>query len=258
MCCQLFIPFSKDLKLPSGEQFEISATPQQRWNYIDRNRFKIDKNNPEHIKKYFNIGDNWKGEVAPGIYEVEYEYNTMAGLHIISSKSWICYVNKITNTAFVKIMEPYDTAKEYDHGINMAIFCSGLETGYIETEVKTPLYTLQPKESFTYKEIQGAAKIETSPVLDVNLTGVITKKLHFNKETKSLEGSYGVFIEGQAVLILKDSNGKIVEEVILEEVNPLKVLQLRQKISVDKSVKVIDIVVRGSKSENHVLDSLKI
>ncbi|WP_373942581.1 hypothetical protein OEG92_05020 [Polaribacter sejongensis] len=253
-----FIPFSEDLKLPSGEQFEISATPQQRWNYIDRNRFKIDKNNPEHIKKYFNIGDNWKGEVAPGIYEVEYEYNTMAGLHIISSKSWICYVNKITNTAFVKIMEPYDAAKEYDHGINMAIFCSGLETGYIETEVKTPLYTLQSKESFTYKEIQGAAKIETSPALDVNLTGVITKKLHFNKETKSLEGSYGVFIEGQAVLILKNSNGKIVEEVILEEVNPLKVLQLRQKISVDKSVKVIDIVVRGSKSENHVLDSLKI
>ncbi|WP_343328621.1 hypothetical protein [Polaribacter staleyi] len=252
-----FIPFSEDLKLPSGAQFEISATPQQRWNFINRNRFKIDKNNPEDVKKYFNQGTNWKGEVAPGIYEVEYDYNAMAGLHIISSKSWICYVNKITNTAFVKIMEPYNEALEYDHGINMAIFCSGLETGYLETEVKTPLYTLQPQESFRYKEIHGAAKIESSPILDVNLTGIITEKLQINKETKVLKGSYGVFIEGQSLLLLKDKSGKIVEEIKLEAVNPLKELKLQYSISIKKMITKIVLVVRDSKSVNHVLDLLE-
>lgn len=253
-----FIPFSEDLKLPSGEQMEISATPKQRWRYINRNRFKLDKNNPEHIKKYFNRGTNWKGEVAPGIYEVEYDYNAMAGLHIISSKSWIAYVNKITNTAFVKIMEPYDEAKEYDHGINMAIFCSGLETGYIETEVKTPLYKLQPKESFNYKEIHGAAKIESSPILDVNQTGIITKNLSIDKERKIVKGSYGVFIEGKAVLFLTDAKGKVVKEIPLEEVNPLKELKVNTKIKLVKKVKQIALIVKDSKSVNHVLDFLKI
>ncbi|MCL7752659.1 hypothetical protein [Polaribacter sp. Z022] len=250
-----FIPFSKDLKLPNGEQLEISATPEQRWRYINRNRFKLDKNNPEHIKKYFNRGNNWKGEVAPGIYEVEYDYNAMAGLHIISSKSWIGYVNKITNTAFVKIMEPYNPKLEYDHGLNMAIFCSGLETGYIETEVKTPLYTIQPRESFNYKEIHGAAKIESSPILDVNHTGVITKKL-FYKNNK-INGSYGVFYEGTAILSLKNKKGKVIKEISLENVNPLKVLKLETKINLSKKVKSIDLLVRDSKSVDHVLDSLQ-
>jgi hypothetical protein len=251
-----FIPFSEDLKLPNGEQFEISATAEQRWRYINRNRFKLDKNNPEHVEKYFNKGTNWKGEVAPGIYEVEYDYNAMAGLHIISSKSWIAYVNKITNTAFVKIMEPYNSKLEYDHGINMAIFCSGLETGYLETEVKTPLYKLNPKESFNYKEIHGAAKIEGAPILDVNQTGVITKKLHYNKETKTVKGSYGVFIEGKAILYLLDERGKVNKSVVLEEVNPLKVLNVKIDISKKETFFTLKLVILDGNSREYVLDSL--
>ncbi|MDC0177446.1 hypothetical protein OAJ14_04770 [Polaribacter sp.] len=251
-----YIPFSEDLKLPNGEQFEISSTPKQRWRYINRNRFKLDKDNPEHVKKYFNKGTNWKGEVAPGIYEVEYDYNMMGGLHIISSKSWVCYVNKTNNTAFAKILEPYNPELEYDHGINMAIFCSGLETGYIETEVKTPLYKLKPKQSFNYKEIHGAAKIDASPVLDVNLAGIITKKITFNKETNVLEGSYGVFHEGTAVLILFDKQKNKLQEIILEDVNPLMVFQLNKQV--EKEVNQVKLVIRVSKSKEYVLDALTI
>ena len=252
-----FIPFSEELKLPSGEQFEISATPKQRWNFINRNRFKIDKNNPEHVKKYFNQGINWKGEVAPGIYEVEYDYNAMAGLQIISSKSWICYVNKITNTAFVKIMEPYDASKEYDHGINMAIFCSGLETGYLETEVKTPLYTLQPKESFSYKEIQGAAKIESSPILDVNLGGIITKRLHLNNDN-FINGSYGIFTEGEALLFFLDKKGKKIKEIFISKVNPFKPLMLKREMLELSNISTIKLIIRKENSKEYVLDYLDI
>lgn len=249
-----YVPFSKDLKLPSGEQFEISATPEQRWRYINRNRFKLDKNNPEHIKKYFNKGTNWKGEVAPGIYEVTYDYNMMAGLHIISSKSWVCYVNKTNNIAFAKIMEPYNSELEYDHGINMAIFCSGLETGYLETEVKTPLFTIAAKESATYKEIHGAAKIENSPVLNVTLAGITTKKLSYSSKTKTLKGTYGVFIEGKAVLILFDKQKNEQTEIILRDVNPLKVFQLKKVFK--KDINPVKLIVRSKKSEEYVLDTL--
>lgn len=249
-----YIPFSKDLKLPSGKQFEISATPEQRWRYINRNRFKLDKNNSEHVKKYFNKGTNWKGEVAPGIYEVTYDYNMMAGLHIISSKSWVCYVNKTNNTAFAKIMEPYNPELEYDHGINMAIFCSGLETGYLETEVKTPLFTIAAKESATYKEIHGAAKIENSPVLNVTLAGITTKKLSYSSKTKTLKGSYGVFVEGKAVLILFDKQKNERKEIILGDVNPLKVFHVKEVLQ--KEFKQVKLVVRSIKSKEYVLDTL--
>ena len=249
-----YIPFSKDLKLPSGEQFEISATPEQRWRYINRNRFKLDKNNLEHVKKYFNKGTNWKGEVAPGIYEVTYDYNMMAGLHIISSKSWVCYVNKTNNTAFAKIMEPYNPELEYDHGINMAIFCSGLETGYLETEVKTPLFTIAANESATYKEIHGAAKIENSPVLNVTLAGITTKKLSYSSKTKTLKGTYGVFIEGKAVLLLFDKQKNEQTEIILGDVNPLKVFRVKEVLQ--KEFKQVKLVVRSIKSKEYVLDAL--
>lgn len=248
-----YVPFSKDLKLPNGDQIEISSNADQRWNYINRNRFKLDKTNQEHVQKYYNHGTNWNGEVAPGIFEVEYDYNLMAGLHIIASKPWICYVNKINNTAFAKIMEPYDAAKEYDHGINMAIFCSGLETGYLETEVKTPLYSLNPQESFNYQEIHGAAKIENAPVLDVNLAGITTKKLTYNQETNSVKGTYGVFIEGKAILNVLYNSGKQ-GEIVVEEVNPLKVFNL--KIGLINQAKSIKLVIKDANSKEYILDSL--
>ncbi|ANW96628.1 hypothetical protein AXE80_10220 [Wenyingzhuangia fucanilytica] len=251
-----YVPFSKDLKLPSGQQFEITTNANQRWNYINKNRFKLDKNNPEHIKKYYNNGTNWKGEVAPGIYEIEYDYNQMAGFHMISSESWLCYVNKTNNTAFVKIMEPYNPKLEYDHGLNMAVFCSGLETGYIETEVKTPLYKLKPNHSFDYQEIHGAAKIETTPVLGVNLAGVVTQKLNFNKELKNITGSYGVFTEGDALIKLLDKDKKIIKEIKIQNVNPLKVFKLQVKVDLPKNTSKIELMVIDSHQKETLLDKM--
>lgn len=249
-----YVPFSEKLKLPNGKQFEITANPKQRWNYINRNRFKLDKNNPEHVEKYFNHGTNWKGEVAPGIYEVEYDYNMMAGLHIISSESWMCYVNKITNTAFAKIMEPYNDTLEYDHGLNMSIFCSGLETGYLETEVKTPLYKLQPKETFDYKEIHGAAKISNAPVLDVNLAGITTKKIDFDEKQNIITGAYGVFHEGHAVLKILNTNGKLSKTVEVENVNPLKAFILKLKLKDISNMSSVNLVIIDQNNNEFILD----
>lgn len=55
-----------------------------------------------------------------------------------------------------------------------------METGYLETEVKTLIYTLKSGENFNYKEIHGAAIIASLPVLGVNTTGVTTKKMTFD------------------------------------------------------------------------------
>ena len=250
-----YVPFDKNLKLPNGELFEITTNADQRWNYINRNRFKLDKKNPEHVEKYYNNGTNWKGEVAPGIYEVAYDYNQMAGIHMIASDSWLCYVNKKTNTAFAKIMEPYNRELEYDHGLNNAIFCSGLSEGYIETEVQTPLYNLAPNESFDYREIHGAAQIENAPVLKVNLAGITTKKMKLTNSGDSIEGAYGVFNEGQAVLQFKTGD-IVIKSQDIEDVNPLKVFKLNVTIDKSKNFDTLQIVIIDINKNETVLDSL--
>ena len=253
-----FIPFDKNLKLPNGEQFEITTNPDLRWRYLNRNRFKLDKNNPEHLEKYYNHGTNWNGEVASGIYEVEYDYNQMAGLHIIASESWLCYVNKKTNTAFAKIMEPYNPELEYDHGLNNAIFCSGLSEGYIETEVKTPLYSLLPKESFNYREIHGAAQIQDAPVLNVNLAGITTQKMILDPVLNSVTGAYGVFKEGVPVIKVKDVNGQIIDEQNGRAVNPLKVFNLYFEFGNLSNAKVIELFILDFNKKETLLDSIEI
>ncbi|WP_299255630.1 hypothetical protein [uncultured Aquimarina sp.] len=249
-----YVPFNKDLKLPNGEQFEITTNPDQRWRYLNRNRFKLDKNNPKHIEKYYNHGTNWNGEVAPGIYEIEYDYNQMAGIHMIASESWLCYVNKKTSTAFAKIMEPYNPKLEYDHGLNNAVFCSGLSEGYIETEVQTPLYELSPNESFNYKEIHGAAQIEDAPVIAVNLAGITTKKLTVSKNSNIITGKYGVFSEGKTSLKVMDMNGKIIQVKELQEVNPLEVFYLNTTIELAKQAASIVVYIKNVDGKEILLD----
>jgi hypothetical protein len=253
-----YIPFDKNLKLPNGDQFEITTNADMRWQYLNRNRFKLDKNYPEDVEKYYNHGTNWKGEVAPGIYEVAYDYNQMAGIHMIASESWLCYVNKKTNTAFAKIMEPYNPELEYDHGLNNAIFCSGLSEGYIETEVQTPLYDLAPNESFNYREIHGAAQIENAPVLNVNLAGITTKNLNFDTSLESVTGTYGVFKEGIPVIRVKDSSGQLIEEQMDRAVNPLEVYQLYFELGDMSKAKTIQIFIMDSDKNETLLDSIQL
>jgi hypothetical protein len=252
-----YLPFDENFKLPNGEQFEITTTPQNRWNFINKNRFPIDRSNPEHLEKYFNTGTNWKGEVASGIFELHYDYNLMAGFRMIASKSWICYVNKLEQTAFVKIFEPYDKALNYEYGVNTEIYNSGLETGYLETEIKTPIYNLKPNEYFDYYEIQGAAKISSLSILDVNQTGIITKHVGFNNKTKSLSGAYGIFIEGNAVLQLKTVTGNLLKEIELEHVSPLKALSFEIPFELDSKIENIELIIKDNSSKTYLLDSYK-
>ncbi|RPD93368.1 hypothetical protein EGM88_12765 [Aureibaculum marinum] len=253
-----YVPFDKKYKLPSGKQYEIMGTADSRWQYVSRNRMPLDKNNPDHVKRFYNNGTNWTGEVAHGIFEMHYDYYLMSGFHIISSKAWVCYVNKIEKTVFAKILEPYNPKLKYDHGLNVSIFMSGMETGYLETEVKTPIYTLHPGKSFEYKEIHGAAKVSSLPVIDVNKTGVITKKLSFDTKVNALNGSYGVFYEGDAILRLMDNSNNIIKNIVLEKVNPLNAFTINHTLQKYKKASKIILLIKVDNSNEHILDEVNL
>ena len=179
----------------------------------------------------------------------------MGGIHFIASKPWVSYVDVLNKMAFVRLFERYNKTLTYEYGANAEVYNSGLETGYLETEIKTPIYTLKPNESFDYYEIQGAAKIATTPILDVNKTGVITQKLSFNETAKELSGSYGVFLEGEAVLFFKNKSGKITKEINLGKVNPLAAFNFVQLIKNQLTSATISLCVKDNTNKTHLLDT---
>ncbi|NME67981.1 hypothetical protein [Flammeovirga aprica] len=248
-----YIPFSPKFKMKDGEQYHINVTPESHWRYVHRNRFPLDKNNPEHVEKYFNKGTNWTGEVAPGIFEIHFDYNLMGGFHMISSASWIAYANKLENTVFVKTFEEYNPALEYDHGVNIAVFNSGMATGYLETEVKTPIYKLKGKESVSFKEAHAATKVLSLPLLSVNETGVITKQLNFDKHTNHITAQYGTFIKGDLFLMTLNEKEEIIEEIKLKAVSPLKGIDV--DVTLEKSFSQLKVVVKDEEGKEYELDS---
>ncbi|RJE72423.1 hypothetical protein [Reichenbachiella sp. MSK19-1] len=249
-----YVPFDDEHLLPDGQPYEIMGDAESRWRYVHRNRRPLDKETPADVEAYYNDGNNWNGEVAPGVFEVEYEYDLMSGFHIVSSQSWLCYVNKTNNTAFVKWFEPYDDALTYEYGINASIFCSGMETGYLETEVLTPIYTLQPGEFFEYKENHGAAKIAATPVLEVNPTGVITDRLTY--EGQQISGAYGVFVQGMAELRALDAKGKVKQTIALGAVDPLHAFVLAQGTEISSKARTLQLWVVQADGSEWLLDDL--
>ncbi|WP_281614871.1 hypothetical protein [Flammeovirga sp. SubArs3] len=249
-----YIPFSPELQLPDGKQYHINVTPESHWRFVNRRRFPLDKNNPEHVEKFYNIGTNWTGEVAPGIFEIYFDYNMMGGFHIISSSSWVCYANKLENKVFAKYFEKYDPKLKYDHDVNIAIYNSGLETGYLETEVKTPIYTLKGGEEFTFKETHAAAQVLSLPVLSLNETGVVTNKLTYDSKEHKVTAQYGTFIQGELLLQCFNDKNKLIEDIQLHQVSPLKGIDLNTVVP--ERTSFVKIIVVDKDKKEHVLDQL--
>ena len=248
-----YIPFDANLKIATGEPYRISGSPKSRWRFVNDKRRPLDENNPEHVAKYRNKGTNWKGEVAEGIFEIHYDYDLMAGFDVIAAKPWVCYVNQLENTAFAKLIEPYDPSLDYELGSNLAIYNSGASTGYLETEVRTPLFSIPAGGKAEYRETHGAARIASTPVLDVNLAGIITKRLSLGT---AFHGEYGVFRAGAAVLRLKGPAGKPIREIKVGEVNPFKAFILQQKLDAT-GAQVAEVLIRTEDGE-YLLDHCQI
>ncbi len=137
--------------------------------------------------------------------------------------------------------------------MNLAIFNSGIVTGYLETEVKTPIHYLVPGESCDYNEIHGAVKNLTTPVLGVNLAEIITQKLSCKKSI--ITEQYGIFNEGRAILRFLDNSDKLVTEVVLEEVNPLRAFPFEYLMKNMGNVAKAELYIEGIHKELHLLDS---
>ena len=152
----------------------------------------------------------WKPNAAPGgVMGVQYGKKE-AKVGADSKAGWLCYVDRLGGYAYVKIFT-YETGKTYpDSGSSVEVYTSGT-TAFLEEEVMGPLVTLAPNDSTTMTQNWFAAR-SLGPVLAVNDAGLISNKLTVQQshDTARLQGTYGVFHQGNVKSIFKNASGTTV------------------------------------------------
>lgn len=168
----------------------------------------------------------WKGEVAPGIYGVQY---LPEGKKIFadSHPGWICYMDERTGHAYAKTFELSEGAEYPDQGAHVEAWINSVPLLYLEVEVVSPIVELAPNGRYTFTEDWWAARVQ-GPILQVNQVGAIAQRLRL--EGDSLSATCGVFHEGKARLVFVGGDGKVLEEGQVYPVTPLETFNLREKI----------------------------
>ena len=171
----------------------------------------------------------WKGEVAPGIFGVQY---LPEGKKIFadSPQGWVCYVDEREGYAYAKTFALSEGGEYPDQGANVEVWLNSDPLLYLEVEVLSSIVELPPNGGrYTFTEDWWAAKIH-GPILEVNQVGAIAGRLHIADGV--LNSSAGVFHEGQAQVVFVSEDGSILKKGQIHAVTPLETLILREDVEV--------------------------
>ncbi|MBN2102436.1 DUF4380 domain-containing protein [bacterium] len=241
------------------------------WNITQQIVNHPGKNDYEHFWAYFPVNsksrygapgvyftkdsEGWKGEVAPGIYGVQY---TPDGQKIFadSHEGWIGFTDRQKQIVNTKTFPNYHGKTYPDNDARLAVYMNQKELPYLEIEVMGPIVELAPGEATSFSIDWGMAQAQ-GPILDVNDVGIVTR--HLTESKGKLEGKYGVFYKGSIYMVFRDMRGVMLKKTLPQNVSPSKPAQINQAINIDPDVRLIE--VQFNNEEGHtlgVLDSLEI
>lgn len=170
--------------------------------------------------------DAWVGEVAPGIYGVQFK-NEGKKIFADSHEGWICYVDELDGYAYAKTFKLFDDVDYPDDGAHVEVWIDG---DYLEVEVVSPVVELAANGgSYTFTEDWWAAKVN-GPILGVNNVGAIASKMRMD-DKGNLSAMYGVFYTGTAKVVYLDGN-EVLGEGDTHQVTPLETFTLEEQLSV--------------------------
>jgi hypothetical protein len=195
----------------------------------------------------------WRGEVAPGIYGVEFKPENkkiFADPHI----GWICYVDERDSIAFAKTFDVSEEESYPDDEARIAVWING-NPSYLEVEVMSPIKNLAGNGGrYTFTEEWWAAKVN-GPILNVNSTGAIAQ--HAFTDLTATYGSYGVFHVGTAYLEFKNSADETIQIGQSFTVSPLHIFNLMDTTDIPGSaVKANLVVIDSSGNQIGILDTI--
>ena len=174
----------------------------------------------------------WKGEVAPGIYGVQFSPDNQK-IFADPAVGWIAYANLSDTVIFAKTFAVFEGAEYPDSGARVSVYVSGnVAPIYLEMEIKGPMVQLSSGgDSSLFTENWWAAKMR-APVLGVDSVGAIAQRLTYDPGTRELTGIFGLFYKGSVRRATVDRNGTVVSEGQPIEVSPLAELNLSDTLTV--------------------------
>lgn len=181
----------------------------------------------------------WKGEIAPGIYCVQFLPENKK-IFADAPEGWVAYCDLLEGYTYVKTYPVY-TGEDYpDDGANVEVWISSGPL-YLEVEVLGPIREIAPNGGrLTFTEDWWAAKV-TGPIIYANHVGAINTRLTYNDN--ELCGIYGVFHVGTAQLVFLDEGGNLLGKGQSHPVTPLATFGLNEKIAIPAEAKRIAIHV---------------
>ncbi|MBN2411550.1 T9SS type A sorting domain-containing protein [candidate division KSB1 bacterium] len=179
----------------------------------------------------------WVGEVAPGIYGVQFE-NENKKIFADSHEGWICYVDELDGYAYAKTFELFKEGNYPDEGAHVEVWIDG---DYLEVEVVSPVVELAANGgNYTFTENWWASKVN-GPIQGVNNAGAIAEKLNLT-DYGTIRADYGVFYEGTAKIVFLDGN-EVLGEGKPQQVTPLETYKLREQLRVPEGTTRVEVWV---------------
>ena len=197
---RIYFPLDTDSRRPEGFWY-LTGGPSEQFQPIDDGRL---------------MEVSYRGEKA------KIGADSMGG--------WIAYVDGIHEYAFVQRFTVSELGDYPDDGATIEVWTSG-EDSYMEIEVLSPLYTLQPDESKSFEQEWYATSL-AGPIRDSTDVAAIREPLQVESVEAGLRltGELGVFAPGKIEIDLIDDAGQPLSEVTTLAVDPT------QAVIVDKTV----------------------
>jgi hypothetical protein len=198
--------------------------------------------------RYDNGSDAWKGEVAPGIYGVQFLPENKK-IFADSHQGWICYVDERDSMAYAKTFPLFEGADYPDNGAHVEVWINGGGLPYVEVEVVSPIVELAANGgSYTFTEEWWAAKVH-GPILGVNRAGAIAQRLEVNGTSGTVSGKFGIFHLGSAQILFLNASHETVGQGAEHTVTPLELFTLNETISQPEGTQVVLLRIKDESGD---------
>ncbi|MFQ5865563.1 MAG: DUF4380 domain-containing protein [bacterium] len=224
-------------KLTADEDFS-----KQAWIYFPLNPNSI------HEKGYRlldgePVNPEWHPNVVPGIMGVQFHF-IKGKVGSDNNGGWIAYVDQVHNYAYVKRFKFHPEAEYPDGGCASEVWCD-YQLPYMEVEVLSPLKELAPGESYSFDVDWYSARCP-GPIVDANELGVVNQPLEADvtDDTVNVTGVFGVFYSGNASVIFKTAENRVLYTSDVIPVEPNHIFLLDKRFNLPAKTSVIEIEVR--------------
>ena len=180
------------------------------------------------------------------------------GVH--SPAGWLAFVDGRAGSALCMQFDYQPGAAYPDNGATVECWTESpgapspipiRSPGYIlEAETLSPLYTLAPGETASTRVVWSAASCPT-PVVSVNNLGCVNEGLSLDIDAgmARVQGVFGCFIAGRAVLDLVTADGTTIKRVDLGAVSPLASLRLDATLPLNERASALRLDIMDEAGE---------